>query len=99
MSVKINTVAVLATANRIDNYNKKICDELTELKLSINALRNYWEGEAANSGINKFDYIERNYSDSRFLVLNNVVSFMKAQVGECYDDTEQKILTAASAFK
>ena len=99
MEVKINTASVLCAAEQIDITNKKMRDELADIDSAIRTLQQNWEGEAANSCVNKYEYIKRKFSDSRFSVVNAMVSFMKNQVGEGYEMTEQAVSTAASAFK
>lgn len=99
MAIQINTAAVLATANQIDMLNKKIRDQLSDVDSAIQALQRCWEGEAASSGVNKYNYIKRSFSDARFSVVNGIVSFMKVQVGEGYEATEQAVSKAAAAFK
>ena len=99
MAVQINTAAVSSAADQIDILNKKIRDELSDVDLAIQALQRCWEGDAANSGVNKYNYIKRSFSDARFSVVNGIVSFMKIQVGEGYETTERAVSTAASAFK
>ncbi len=95
----INTAAVLAAADQIDTANKNMRDELSDIDLAIRTLQQSWEGAAANSCANKYEYIKRNFSDARFSVVNDMVSFMKNQVGEGYKTTEKTVLSAASAFK
>lgn len=99
MAIQINTAAVSSAADQIDTLNKKIRDELSDVDLAIQALQRCWEGDAANSGVNKYNYIKRSFSDARFSVVNGIVSFMKIQVGEGYETTEHAVSTAASAFK
>ena len=99
MAVQINTAAVSETADQINILNKKIRDELSEVDAAVQSLRSIWEGEAASSGINKYDYIKRNFFDARFTALDGLVSFIKIQVGEGYEAAEQAVATAADAFK
>ena len=99
MDIQINTAAVSAAADQIDILNKKIRDELSEVDSAIQTLQRCWEGEAAGSGINKYNYIKRSFSDARFSVVNGIVRFMKVQVGEGYEATEHAVSAAASAFK
>ncbi len=99
MAIQINTAIVSATADQIDILNKKIRDELSDVDLAIQALQYCWEGNAASSGFNKYSYIKRSFFDARYSVVNGIVSFMKVQVGEGYEMTDQAVSTAASAFK
>ena len=99
MAIQINPAAVSSAADHIDTTNKKIQDGLTEIDAALRTLRQNWEGEAANTCVSKYEYIKRTFSDSRFSVVNGMVSFMRNQVGEGYETTEKNVATAASAFK
>lgn len=99
MAIQINTAAVSASANYIDMLNKKIRDELSDVDSAVRSLENCWEGEAASSGINKYNYIKRNFSDARFAVVDQFVSLLRGVVGEGYETTEKALVSAASAFK
>ena len=99
MAIQINTEVVAATAEQIDIINKTIRDELTNIDIAIRTLQQNWEGTAASSCVNKYEYIKKNFSDSRFSVVDGVVSFMRIQVGEGYEKTEKTVSSAASAFK
>ena len=99
MAIQIHTAAVSAAADRIDAINRKIRDELSEVDSAVQTLQHSWEGSAANSGINKYGYLKRSFSDARFSVVDGLVSFMRIQVVQGYEATEQALITAASAFK
>lgn len=99
MAIQVNTASVLATADQIDTINKKIREGLSEVDMAIRSLQQDWEGEASYSCTNKYEYIKRDFSDTRFSVINSVVSFMRNQVGEGYEATEHSVSSAASAFK
>ena len=99
MDIQINTAAVSSAADQIDNLNKKLRTEMSELESAIKSLQRNWDGSAADTGINKFNYIKNNTDEARYSVINNLVSFLKIQVGENYEITEQSVSKAASAFK
>ena len=100
MDILINTAEVLSTADQIDTINKKIREDLANLDSAIKTLKNNWEGEASNSCTNRYDYIKNSFSDSRFTVVNEMVYFMRSNVGEEYERLEKTLVdTAASAFK
>ena len=54
---------------------------------------------ASDAAFRKFNNIKNTYYDNRFKVVNDMVNFMKKQVGEGYEQTETAIVSAASAFK
>lgn len=99
MAILINAAAVLSAADQIDATNKQIRDEWSNINTAIGTLQRNWEGSAADSCRNKYDYIKNNFSDVRFSVVNDFASFLKNQVGEGYKSTEQAATKAAAAFK
>ena len=99
MAVQIKTAAVLSAADQIDTINKKIREEMAEIDASLRTLHQHWEGEAFDTCNNKYEYIKRNFSDSRYSTINGLVSFARNQVGEGYEMTEKAVSNAASAFK
>ena len=99
MAILINTAVVSNTADQIDTANKKIRDDLSGVDSAIRSLQQNWEGEAASSCTNKYDYIKRNFADARFSVVNDLVTFIRKQVDEGYETTEKAVSSAAAAFK
>lgn len=99
MAILINTAAVSATAEQIAALNKDMRDELAGIDSAIRSMQQAWSGEAASSCVNQYDYIKRSFADARYSVVNGLVSFMKRQVGEEYDETERNASAAAAAFK
>lgn len=99
MAIQINTARVSSVANYINDANKKIRDEISDLDTAIRLLERNWEGEASSSCVNKYDHLKRSFSDSRFSVVNGLVSFMRIQVEEGYEATEKSISNAAAAFE
>lgn len=99
MPIKVNTAAVLNTANEIDTINRSIRDDFAAVVSAISALNRNWDGSASNTGIGKLNYIKKNFVDNRFNVVNDYAAFMRQIVGEGYEATEKAAVTAASAFK
>lgn len=98
MAIQITTNAVLALADQIDMSNKRIRDEFNELESTIRSLQQNWEGEASNTCARKYHYIKQQFSDARFSVVNDLFLFLH-QVDDAYNQVDQAIATAASAFK
>lgn len=99
MAIKINTGTVSATATQIANVNKKIKNDFSSVETAINNLNRSWDGNASDTAMSKFKSIKNTYYDNRYNVVNDMVNFMKKQVGEGYDNVEKAIVSAASAFK
>jgi uncharacterized protein YukE len=99
MAILINIDAVRTTAEQIDVANKTMRDDLAAVDTVIRTLQQSWQGEGSAACTGKYDYIKRTYPDVRYQVVNNMVTFLKNQVGDSYDQAERKISSAASAFK
>ena len=98
MAIQITTNAVLAVAEQIDTSNKKIRDEFNDLESTIRILQQDWEGEAANTCARKYHHIKQQFSDARFSVVNDLFLFLH-QVDDSYNQVDQALSKAASAFK
>jgi hypothetical protein len=99
VDIIINTAAVLDAADQIEKTNRKISNDVSEMDSIIRTLQQNWNSTASDSCANKYEYIKRSFFDSRFFVVDGLVLFMKKQVGEGYEMTEQAVLSATSAFK
>ena len=99
MAVKINTGTVSTAATQIANVNRKIKNDFSSVETAVSNLNKNWEGSASETAMSKFKSIKSAYYDNRYNVVNDMVNFMKKQVGEGYDNVETAIVSAASAFK
>ena len=99
MSIKVDTGAVVAAANRINNINTKLLSDFNNAVSSINGLDAAWDSRAASSAIAKFRSIQNEYADERYTVINNLVNFMRTTVGENYEIVEGNAVRAAAQFK
>lgn len=99
MPIKVDTGAVVAAANRINNINTKISSDFNNAVSSINGLDAAWNSSAASAAIAKFRSIQNEYADERYTVINNLVIFMRTTVGDNYDIVESNAVSAAAQFK
>lgn len=99
LALLVDTGKVESTAQQMARINKDISDDFIVLEEAINKLNHNWEGNASEYGINSFKSIKQNFYDSRYGVVNNLVSLMSNQVGVGYDEMEKSIASAAAAFK
>lgn len=99
MAIKIDTKAVVSIASEIDSVNDRMRSDFDALEKKIKSLDSSWNGTASDKGIGAFNTIKKNYDDNRYLVINNLTTFMKKQVGEGYEQLEKAITDAAAAFK
>ena len=99
MDIFVSTSAVLDTAIQIDTINKNISKDLIYVDSAIKTLQSHWEGTASKECVDRYNYLKNNFSDARFSVVDAMVSFMKKQVVQGYEATEQVASNAAEAFK
>ncbi len=97
--VKMDTDAVTTIADNIAILNGDMKDRFNELSKAVDKLHGSWEGKAAETCIGKFKDIDSAYSESRYTVINNVVLFLKQQIGEGYEETEKANVSLADYFK
>ena len=99
MAIQIDTNKVKTVATQIATTNQKISSDFSAVESAISNLNRNWDGTASNVASKKFNNIKNMYYDNRFNVVNDMVNFMKNQVGESYEKLESAIVSAASAFK
>ena len=97
--MRINTAAVSSAANQIDSVNKEIRSDMGNVDTAIKNLQKNWEGSASSACNTRYKNIKSNFKETRFSIINNLVSFLKQYVGVEYENTEQKVSDAASKFK
>lgn len=98
-NLKMNTDAVVRTAERIKSFNTQMHDGLSRTQAAVTKLDGAWEGSAATAAIAKFNELCSKFSDSRYNVLDNYVHFLLRQVGEGYEVTEGTNVSLADQFK
>lgn len=98
-SIRVNTDQVAQIASNIEGLNKRLTEELTNSKATIDQLANVWEGEAARATISSFDEFAakyfRNYED----IITQYVQFLRTNIEQGYFDTETQNIGLADAFK
>ncbi len=98
-SIRINTDQVAQIASSLESLNKKLTEELTNSKTTIDQLANIWEGEAARTTISSFDEFAAKYFQSYEDVITQYVQFLRTNVDAGYFDTETTNIGLADAFK
>ena len=99
MAIKVNTTQIDVAATKIANYNTNTRNAFSSVVDAINVLDRNWDGSAADNARHTFDNIQRTYCDQRYLVINDLVNFLRAQVSSDYQRTEANISKNAQAFK
>lgn len=98
-SIRVNTDQVAQIATNLENLNKKLSEELTNSKNTIDQLANIWEGEAAQATISSFDEFAAKYFQNYENIIAQYVQFLRTNVEQGYFDTETQNIGLADAFK
>ena len=98
-SIRVNTDQVAQIASNIEGLNKRLTEELTNSKNTIDQLANIWEGEAAQATISSFDEFAAKYFQNYEDVITQYVQFLRTNVEQGYFDTETQNIGLADAFK
>lgn len=98
-SIRVNTDQVGQIAQNIENLNKRLTEELTNSKNTIDQLANIWEGEAAQATISSFDEFAAKYFQNYEDVITQYVQFLRTNIEQGYFDTETQNIGLADAFK
>lgn len=98
-SIRVNTDQVAQIASNIENLNKRLTEELTNSKITVDQLANIWEGEAAQATISSFDEFAAKYFQNYEDVITQYVQFLRMNIEQGYFDTETQNIGLADAFK
>ncbi len=99
MAIKINIEAVEIAASQIRKINCKMENDFEAIDTAMNELMENWDGVAAQTALEKYKSIKNKYNMNRYYVVNDMVNFMKKQIGQNYNVLENTIVSAVSAFK
>ena len=98
-SIRVNTDQVSQIASSLEALNKKLTEELTNSKATIDQLANIWEGEASQATISSFDEFATKYFQNYEDIITQYVQFLRTNVEQGYFDTETQNIGLADAFK
>lgn len=98
-SIRVNTDQVAQIASNIEGLNKRLTEELTNSKATIDQLANVWEGEAAQAPISSFDEFAAKYFQNYEDIITQYVQFLRTNIEQGYFDTDTQNIVLADAFK
>lgn len=98
-SIRVNTDQVAQIATNLESLNRRLSEELTESKNTIDNLANIWEGEAAQATISSFDEFAAKYFQNYEDIIIQYVQFLRTNVDQGYFETETQNIGLADAFK
>ena len=96
---KISSGEVRQIASGLENLNNQLKAELESGKKIINALNSSWTGVAADDTINTFNGFHAKYSANYEEAIKGYVTFLRVNVAEQYESTEDANKKLADQFK
>lgn len=97
--IRVNTDQVAQIATSLETLNKRLSEELTTSKATIDGLASTWEGEAAQETIASFGEFATKYFQNYEDVITQYVKFLRTNVEQGYFETETANASLADAFK
>lgn len=98
-SIRVNTDQVEQIASNLERLNKRLTEELTNSKVTVDQLGNIWDGEAAQATISAFDEFAAKYFQNYEDIITQYVQFLRTNVSQGYFETETQNIGLADAFK
>ena len=98
-SIRVNTDQVAQIASNLERLNKRLTEELTNSKATVDQLGNIWEGEAAQATISSFDDFAAKFFQNYEDVITQYVQFLRTNIEQGYFETETQNVGLADAFK
>lgn len=99
MSIRIDTGIVLNTAQSIDNANRNINNEFSNMERSIVNMDYAWNGQAAERAVYNFSKIKQSFYMQRSNVISDMTRFMRQTVVSGYESLENELKSNAKQFK
>ena len=97
--ISVLTERVRTAATNISSRNDNIRDALSTPETANNRLNAAWNSPSSYQVLQQFYTIKSNLEPARYAVMNQYVNFLRLQVGDGYDQTEQVNTALADAFK
>ncbi|MBR6222589.1 MAG: WXG100 family type VII secretion target [Lachnospiraceae bacterium] len=98
-SITVNTDQVKSIADKMDEINKKLREELDKTKVTIDGLANIWQSEAARATIDSYDKFAQNYFQLYEDVMKQYSNFLRTNVQQGYESIENDNIRLADVFK
>ena len=95
----IDTAQVLAIASQINGDNQRLRELLDESKATMNSLSGSWTGPAAEASRSAYESFSNKYFQTYFDLLDQYVKFLRNNVAQQYEETEQGNVRLADVFK
>ena len=97
--ITLDTAQVLAIASQIEGDNKQLKELLDTSKATIDSLSASWTGAAAEESRSAYTAFANKFVQTYYDVLDQYVKFLRRNVAEQYEETEQANVRLADAFR
>ncbi|MCL1791046.1 MAG: WXG100 family type VII secretion target [Peptococcaceae bacterium] len=96
--IRIDTEMVSQIAMNIERLNQEMLDTFNGLEDSMESLFSVWKGQAAGNAKQAYRSVKYD-SNGSYKTLKSVANFLRIQIGEGYEETEERNTDLASLFK
>lgn len=97
--ITLDSEQVLGIATQIETDNRQLQQLLLDSKATIENLSSIWTGRAAEETRASYDAFANKFFQSYYDILEQYVKFLRTNVSEQYEQTEQVNTQLADAFK
>ena len=97
--MRVNTDAVIHTAEQVNYFNLKLEESFEMLEEDIRVLGNSWEGKAAQNNMAAFEELKKSWSDIRKEKIDDLVEYLSEIVGPGFELTENENKGLSEQFK
>ena len=98
-SFRISTDQVAQVASTMETLNKRLSEELTKSRTTVEQLSSVWEGEAASATIAAFRAFAEKYFQKYEDVITQYVRFLRMNVEQGYIETETANVKLADGLR
>lgn len=97
--ITLDSEQVLAIASQIESDNQQLQELLNDSKATIDSLSSFWTGRAAEETRSSYDSFAGKFFQTYYDILEQYVKFLRTNVAEQYEQTEQVNTQLGDAFK
>jgi WXG100 family type VII secretion target len=97
--ITLDSEQVLAIASQIESDNQQLQQLLSDSKVTVDSLSSYWTGKASDETRSSYESFASKFFQTYYDILNQYVKFLRGNVAQQYEQTEQVNTQLADAFK
>lgn len=91
-TIRVDSTAMREKSNSFKTISQNISTYTTDLESEINGMKSVWEGEAAESTVEKFKVFKQAFEEKKKTIDNYALFLEKA--AEAYDNSENSVKNA-----